>query len=195
MTFVEKAGATIEELKEDFMKGSEYSTQTTGVSQTPPVTPLGEGIYVITSTGRESHLAYMLTIPSEIGEIQQDMGLMKKGSYIVSVKNPEQKGPANASLPQGPDWPAEIQKEFHGLRWMALQPKHLDYPNAQFLLIGEGLGELGRAVEPQGKDEQKEEKETPEEEMEKLEEEDEERIKNMQGSRPRQPVRERRNVC
>ena len=73
-----------------------------------------------------------------------------------------------------------IQEEFRGLRWMPLQPKHLDYANAQFLLIGEASGELGRAVEPTAKD-QKHEKETPQEEVEKLEDEDSHRADALKG--------------
>lgn len=107
MTFVEKAGATIAELKEEFMKGSDYATKTTGVSHSPPVTPIGEGVYALTTTGRDSHLAYILTIPNELGEVQKEMGLSDKGSFACSVKNPSRPGPANTNLPQGPDFPKE----------------------------------------------------------------------------------------
>ena len=107
MTFVEKANVGIDTLKDDFMQGSEYNTKTTGVRHTPPATPVGEGVYAITTTGRASHLVYMLTIPQELGQAQKDLGLAEQGSYIVQVKNPTQKGPANASLPQGPEFPPE----------------------------------------------------------------------------------------
>lgn len=107
MSFVEKAGVTIKELKEDFMKGSDYDTKTTGVSHSPPVTPIGEGVYALTTTGRDSHLAYMLTIPSELGEVQKEMGLNEKGSFALSAKNPARPGPANTNLDQGPDFPKE----------------------------------------------------------------------------------------
>ena len=107
MTFVEKAGCTIQELKDDFMKGSEYSTKTTGVRSTPPVTPIGEGVYALTTTGADSHLAYMLTIPSDIGEVQEEMGLKKQGSFHLSAKNPTRPGPASATLPEGPQFPTE----------------------------------------------------------------------------------------
>ena len=69
--------------------------------------------------------------------------------------------------------------EFRSLRWMPMQPKHLDYANAQFLLIGESGG-LDKAVEVQPRDE-KENKETPLEEMEKLEHEDEIRVSHLKG--------------
>ncbi len=62
--------------------------------------------------------------------------------------------------------------EFRGLRWMPLQPKHLDYPNAQLLLIGDSHG-LDNATEALDR-----------EEMEKLEGEDEIRVKHLKGLSP-----------
>ena len=180
MTFVEKANASIQDLKENFMQGSDYTTQTAGNRQTPPVTPVGEGVYAITTTGRESHLAYLLTIPSELGEVQEEMGIRTKGSFVVSLKNPTAGGPANASLPQAADYSQEIMNEFRGLRWMPVAPKHLDYANAQFLLIGEGQDNVDKALEPSNKDE-KHGKDKPEEEMEKLEHEDELRVDHLHG--------------
>ena len=180
MSFVEKGQTTIQDLKDNFLGGSEYSTKTTGVRQTPPATPLVEGVYAITQTNRTSHFAYAVTIPGELGEVQKDMGWHNKGSFVMSLKNPEGPSPANASLPQGPAWPEEIQKEFHGLRWMAAEPKHLDYANSQILLIGEGRDELGKAAEPTARD-QKHEKETPEEEVLKLKDEDSHRTGQLNG--------------
>ncbi|KAK4991408.1 hypothetical protein LTR66_003760 [Elasticomyces elasticus] len=180
MVFVDKAKTTMQELKETFFQGSEYDTKTTGTRHTPPVSPVGEGVYAITTTGRESHLVYILTIPSEIGEVQEEMGIRSKGSFVISLKNPTAPGPAYASLPQGPDYPQEIMEEFRGLRWMGVQPKHLDYDNAQMLLIGEGQDDLGKAVEPSSKD-QKHHKETPEDEMNLLEDEDKRRVEHLHG--------------
>ena len=67
--------------------------------------------------------------------------------------------------------------EFRSLRWVPTQPKHLDYVNTQFLLIGESSG-VQKALEPQEED-QKEGKAEPAEEVEKLEEEDEQRMKGL----------------
>jgi hypothetical protein len=79
---------------------------------------------------------------------------------------------------------SRIIEEFRGLRWMPLQPKHLDYPNAQLLIIGESRG-LDHATEALDMD-QRHGKETPLEEMEKLEGEDEIRVKHLKGKRPHQ---------
>ncbi|KIW89118.1 uncharacterized protein Z519_09970 [Cladophialophora bantiana CBS 173.52] len=177
VTFVEKCKTSFANLKESFMAGSEYETKTAGIKHTPPVTPLAEGVYAITSTGRESHLAYIINIPAEIGELQKDFGLKQRGSFVTSVKNPEQPPLSNQNVPQGPEYPQDIIDEFRGLRWKPLEPKFLDYDHAQFLMIGE---DYDKATEQRPKDE-RENNAAPEEEMEKLEGEDEIRIKHLKG--------------
>jgi uroporphyrinogen-III synthase len=108
MAFVEKAPTTIQDLKENFFKGAEYETQTSGTRQQQPIRTIGEGVYAITRTeDRTTHLAYALTIPAELGEVQNDLGLRSQGSFIMSVKNPERPGPASARLPEGPKFPKE----------------------------------------------------------------------------------------
>lgn len=178
MSFVEKAGTSMITLKDEFFQGSEYSTKTVGTRHTPAVTPIGEGVYAISSTGSgrtTTHLSYMLTVPQEIGDVQEDVGLSDQGSWVLSTKNPESSSPANASLPQGPDYPKEIMEEFGSRGWLPTRPDHLEYANAQILLIGESSGLDAVNGEKDGK------KETPQEEIEKLEHEDELRIEHMQG--------------
>ena len=179
MAFVEKSKVSFTQLKDDFMSASDYATKTQGTSHTPPVTPVAEGVYAITTTGRESHLVYMTTIPSSLGEVQKDIGLRDSGSFVVSAKNPKFPGPANASLDKSPEYPEDIMTEFRDLRWMPLQPKLLDYVNTQFLLIGESKGVEG-ALEGLPRDE-KQEKDTPMEEMQRLEGEDEIRVRHLKG--------------
>lgn len=104
MTFVEKANASMEDIKST-LASSDYATQTAGTRHTPSATPIGEGVYAITTTGRESHLAYILTIPRELNEVQKDVGLQARGSFVTSVKNPQYPGPANTNLPKGPEFP------------------------------------------------------------------------------------------
>lgn len=183
MAFVEKAKVDMETLKGEFFAGSEYETKTVGTRQTPEVTPVGEGVYAITTTGGgqgTTHLAYMLTIPLEPSEVQRDMGIAKKGSFVLSLKNPKVSGPANAQLPEGPDYPSEFFDEFRGRGWMPAHPKHLDYANAQMLLIGEDF-DRSNNLEPTPKDEKNGDKVTPAEELGKLEEEDEHRVENLRG--------------
>lgn len=180
MIFVEKANISMDDIKSQ-LSSSDYTTKTAGARHTPSATPIGEGVYAITQTGRETHLAYILTIPSELGEVQQGVGLRQRGSYITSAKNPQSSAPANASLPQGAEYPQEILDEFHGRGWMALQPKLLTYENTQFLLIGHNDDALEKAAKTQDGEEEKPEKETPLEEMETLEHEDEIRVEHLKG--------------
>lgn len=179
MAFVEKANTTIQDLKDNFFKGSEYETKTQGTRQVDPVTPVAEGVYALTRTeDRTTHLVYSTTIPTSLGEVQEDLGIKDQGSFIVSVKNPERSGPASASLPQKPDFSKEIIEEFRGLAWSEVKPKYIDHEYCQILLIGE---HMEKAVEPTTKD-KKHDKETPREELEKLEHEDELRVKHLHGN-------------
>ncbi|KAK4174171.1 hypothetical protein QBC36DRAFT_303075 [Triangularia setosa] len=177
ISFVEKTGASFNELKEEFLKSNDYETKTAGTRHSPAATPVAEGVYAITSTGRDSHLAYILTLPDKLGEVQKDIGLKEKGSFIISTRNPQYEPPKNARLPKGPEYPKELLDEFRSLRWAPTQPTHLDYVNTQFLLVGESSG-IDKALEPQKKD-QKEGKNEPAKELEQLEEEDAQRMKNL----------------
>ncbi|KAK5995483.1 hypothetical protein PT974_03891 [Cladobotryum mycophilum] len=184
MAFVEKSGASYDELKGRFLAGEDYETKTAGTRHTPAATPVGEGVYAMTTTGRESHLTYMLTLPEELDEVQDKLGLKEKGSFILSTKNPKYPGPSYARLPKNPDYPKKVLDTFRDLRWIPSQPEHLNYANAQLLMIGESSG-IKKAVEPQ-KEDKKEGKEEPIETLEKLEEEDLERMRDLPGgSRPR----------
>lgn len=69
--------------------------------------------------------------------------------------------------------------EFRTLRWLPSRPEHLDYVNAQILLIGESSG-LKKALQLQ-KDDEMEGKEEPKEVLEHLEEEDLNRMRNLPG--------------
>lgn len=180
--FVEKANASLKELKDGFLKADNYETSTQESRHIPAVTPAAEGVYAITTGGRESHLAYIVTIPSSLGEVQKDLGIHERGSFVTSVKNPKASGPAYADLGKDPGYSTEIMDEFRGLRWAPLQPKHLDYEGCQFLLIGEGDNGLDKATEPQ-KEDTEQDKEAPQEELEKLGGEDEMRVQHL-NSKP-----------
>lgn len=107
ITFVEKTHSSFKQLKDEFLSSADYETKTAGSRHTPAATPVGEGVYSIITTGRESHLAYILTVPSELGEVQKELGLRERGSFIISTRNPDYPPPNNASLPQGPSYPQE----------------------------------------------------------------------------------------
>lgn len=72
-----------------------------------------------------------------------------------------------------------VWEKFQDLRWIPLEPEFIDYPNAQFLMIGEAVDTLGKAATSEGR-KQKHEQE-PGQELEKLEEENEHRIEALKG--------------
>lgn len=105
MGFVEKAGKSMQTLHETFIAGTTYQTATRGERHTEEARPYAEGVYAITSTPRASHLAYILTIPAELGSLQEDFGLQERGSWIVQSKNPKYPGPPIGQLPKTPEYP------------------------------------------------------------------------------------------
>ena len=102
----------------------------------------------------------------------------------MSVKNPKYPGPANASINNPAQYPEKIQSKFRELRWAPLEPDMLDYEHTQVLIIGEGIGVLGKAVDELSKDQKDDNKEKPEEELDQLEEEDHDRVNHLKESDP-----------
>src|ERR687885_164582 len=51
--------------------------------------PVGEGKYAIIKHGNHTELAYILETPNEPGEAQQELGIEKEASYVISVINPK----------------------------------------------------------------------------------------------------------
>lgn len=100
MTFVEMSSPSYNELKSKFLSSDDYETKTAGTRHTPAATPVAEGVYAITTTGRDSHLACMTTLPEKHGSVQTRLGFEEKGSFILSTKNPQYESPANARLPE-----------------------------------------------------------------------------------------------
>jgi hypothetical protein len=107
MVFVNRTGTSFETLKNEFLEGEKRETKTKGTSVVPEAVPAAEGVYMLTSNGRESHLAYAVTRPKELGEVQSDLGLKKQGSFVLSTKNPKTPAPQNAQLPEGPEFSKE----------------------------------------------------------------------------------------
>jgi len=108
--------------------------------------PVGEGKYAIVKHQNHTELAYVLELPNEPGEAQQELGIEKEASYIVSVVNPRK--PAASSVADGgkypsteeiPMYPEELLKEFgenDTFVSLSRDTRFLDYQNAQVILSG-----------------------------------------------------------
>jgi hypothetical protein len=102
--------------------------------------PVGEGKYAIVKHQNHTELAYILELPKEPGEAQQELGIEKEASYVISVINP--KIPKSSNLPtteEPPQYPQEVLNEFNeneNFVSLSKDTKFIDYQNAQIILIG-----------------------------------------------------------
>lgn len=105
MAFVDEADMPYSKLVEGFLAPGKHETKTAGERHVPSATPVGEGVYAITSTGNESHLAYISSLPQSKDNLHKTLGFHEKGSFLISTKNPKRPGPAYARLPAPPKYP------------------------------------------------------------------------------------------
>src|SRR5919108_1903496 len=109
--------------------------------------PVGEGKYAIVKRQSHAELAYILEMPKEPGEAQQELGIEKEASYVISVINPRK--PAASSVAEGgkypsteeipPAYPEEVLREFGNsdiFVSLSKDTKLIDHQNAQIILIG-----------------------------------------------------------
>jgi len=152
--FVEKVASRPEEV-EDELDPEVYETKTRGERQLPTARPAGEGIYAIVRHSGHTHLAYALELPVEPGEVQQALNIVKEGSYIIVVKNPEAPSPPGVGLDElrRARFPEELQKRFAGRRFIPVDPPDfLDYEGVEILLVGtrqDVFAELGLQLNPE----------------------------------------------
>jgi len=149
--FVEKVSPSLKEVEKG-LEPTHYHTQTKGDRTLEGARPVGEGAYAIVEHHGHSHLAYVLELPSEPGEIQDVFHIEKEGSYIISIKNPEAVQPANVGLgmSQKAVFPEDLQKKFEGKKFISVNPvDFLDHQGAEILIIGvsKEVGKLGESGE------------------------------------------------
>ncbi|KAF5137776.1 hypothetical protein E5D57_001555 [Metarhizium anisopliae] len=138
MAFVAKANASDDDVKAELTTSADYETKTAGIHHTPAATKVCEGTYTLSSAGGRTHLVYVITQPETLSKfLREHLKVQVRGSFLISTRNPTYEGPANVQLPVAPEFSEEILRDFRSLRWIPSTPDHLDYTNAQFLLIGE----------------------------------------------------------
>jgi hypothetical protein len=143
------------ELAEE-LRGYGYETKTRGHRDQPAARPAGSGRYAIARHGAHAHLAYALAHPAEPGPVQRELGIEASASLVVAVKNPWWPTPPSANAGLAPEaeafFPDDLQAEFRGRRWAALDPRHLDREGAELVLVGtreDPAAELGIRLEPE----------------------------------------------
>ena len=142
----------------DALGEDHYETKTRGDRVRPAARPAGEGVYVLTRTGKAMHLAYALELPEKPGPVQKELNITEEASFALSIKNPEKGSPRNTGLDSAEkaDYPDKLQKEFRDRRFATEDPRLLDYEGAQFILIGAGSDvkrDLGIDLEPEDESE------------------------------------------
>ena len=136
--FVESVTDDAKEIERGLRKDT-YQTKTMGERVQPAARPVGEGIYEIVRHGGNTNLVYVLELPEDLGEAQEDLGIKEEASYIITIKNPESSSPQGMGLPAKDkvDLPEHLQSRFQKRRFaIADPPEFLDYPGVELILIG-----------------------------------------------------------
>lgn len=131
-----------------------YSTKTRGERKIEAARPAGRGFYGIIRHGNHTHLAYVLELPEEIGEVQEAFNITKEGSYIVTVKNPTVSAPMGLAPKEKEELPEDLLALFEDKRFAPLDPpSFLDYKGTEIIIIGASddlraeLGKTGEQLE------------------------------------------------
>jgi hypothetical protein len=127
-----------------------YSTKTRGEREVGPCRPCGEAMYeIIQHESGHTHLAYVLEMPREIGEVQEAFNIYKEAQYLISVKNPrsssvtEEGAHVGLESSQKAEFPDSLMEKFTGktktLRFAPVNPpSFLNHKHAEILMIGLG---------------------------------------------------------
>lgn len=123
-----------------------YETRARGRCEVPAARLAGEGVYVLARHGDHTHLAYELLHPQRAGDVQRELNLQRRASFIIMVCNPEVPSPPGAGAGRCPQFPDDLRARF-GDRWFALvdPPGFFDYEGTELVLIGVA-GELAREL-------------------------------------------------
>ena len=102
--------------------------------------PVGAGKYIIVKHQNHTELAYVLETPKKPGEAQEELGIEKEASFIVSVINPKKSAPQGfPSTEESPRYPDKILAEFgenENFVSLGSDTSLIDYINSQVILIG-----------------------------------------------------------
>ncbi|WIA12968.1 hypothetical protein OEZ85_006582 [Tetradesmus obliquus] len=137
--FVEATAGAPKELTEG-LTASTYETKTRGQRKQGPARAAGEGSYVLAKGGSKGgvHLGYVLELPAEPGQAQQVLGIAQQGSFVLSAKNPDNKGRRGVpSAGPEPAYTEQQRQQFQGRAWIGVEDASLlDVAGTELLLVG-----------------------------------------------------------
>jgi hypothetical protein len=149
--YVDKVAPDVVEIVQSRLESVAYDEESRAHEA---VRPAGEGIYAIEDNPKlGTLLAYVLELPEEISDVQKAFNIKKEACYRIIVKNPIGSDPNYLGLEEKAEYPNDLLKRFGNRKWMPLKPiNFLNYPHAEFLMIGESdsldiLGEDGKEIE------------------------------------------------
>lgn len=155
--YVDLVTTDVQDMK-DALKGAEYDTATRGKRHQSAARAMGEGVYrILKHEGRggrpHTHLVYKLELPSRggddegaVGEPQEAMNVEPEASFLVQIKNPEQRGGGRGGGGGGgfgglqgkrkAAFPEHLQGRFGSNRYAPADPPDLlNYEGCELLLI------------------------------------------------------------
>jgi hypothetical protein len=98
--------------------------------------PVAQGVYRIVRHEDHTHIAYVLELPKATGGAQAAFELENEASYIISIKNPENRSPFVTDLEQPVDLPIQLREKFQGRRFCEADPPDLlNHAGIEFVLI------------------------------------------------------------
>lgn len=102
--------------------------------------PVGAGKYIIAKHQNHAEIAYVLETPREPGEAQEELGIEKEASFIISVINPKRPAPPGfPSTEESPNYPDKVLQMFdenENFVSLNIDTSLIDYLNSQVILIG-----------------------------------------------------------
>jgi len=154
---VDAVANSVNELHKD-LDPSQYDTATRGTRHVAGARPAGAGVYAIIEHHLHTHLAYVLELPKEVGDVQSAFNIVKEGSYILTVKNPKRaKQGVGLGPKQAAKLPDHLQKVLQVYSFVPAKPmEFLDHEGVEVVLVGTSgdlrkeFGEVGQSLEDLG---------------------------------------------
>lgn len=113
--FVSKVVSDPLELQ-DSLSTESHETKTLGTRVTEAPRPAGKGVYSITMHKTHAHLCYILEVPKQVGEVQDDLGIKREGNFIIQIKNPAKAAKGVGLGKDSAEFPEHLCKKFGNSR-------------------------------------------------------------------------------